>query len=133
MPILTPIEPGWEVLWFKPDPVDTLPALCVRGDPAKFVDLNTPIHGYDLWHLRIGLYVSAKEQKTARVTMAGLTGSKGLIVKTLEDVNDDFTGDDLWTLCKGNVRGVDGRGWNVIRESRNSYFYADQGVDFGAN
>lgn len=125
-PVLQQFEPVWAVEWFKPDPIITLPLLCVTADP-KFVDYTMVP---PMWSLRLSFYLSAADQETSRRSMSTMFDHNGPIVAALESTD---TRDTLWTLAPYGVVATAGKGWTLTKEKRNTYLYAEMGVQISAN
>ena len=127
LPVIEPMEAGWTVQWFKPDPPIDLPLLCVTADKPNFVDhTQTPSQ----WRLRLTFYLSAKDQETSRRDMAGMFDKFGPVITALHSEDID---DTLWRLAPRNVVATTGKGWDLAPEKRNTYLEADLGVAIGAD
>jgi len=127
LPVLEPLQPGWHVEWFKPDPIVELPLLCVEAEKSSFVDhLQTP----SLWSFRLTFYLTVKNQEQSRRDMAGMFDKFGPVISALHSEDID---DTLWRLAPRNVVATTGKGWDLTREKRNTYLEADLGVRIGAD
>ena len=127
MPVLETFVDDWKVEWSKPDPVVYTPLLCVTADKTKFVDyLQVP----PLWSLRLSFYLSAIHQTQSRRMLASVFDQNGPLIAALQSEDID---DRLWSLAPYTVVATMGRGWDLVKEKRNTYLCADMGVQLGAN
>jgi len=127
LPVITPMYAGWDVRWFKPDPIIALPLLCIQPDRATFADyLQVP----PAWFMRITFYLSSVDQEQSRRAMATITDQNGPVIQALQSETID---DSLWDLCPFNVVATTGKGWGLVREKRITYLEANIGVQLGAN
>lgn len=127
LPVLEPIETGWNVEWFKPEPIIELPLLCVTTRPSGFADLTAiPT----LWMFDLEFYLSAIDLEKSWRDMASLVGRNGLIVAALEDPDAE---DALFDLAGLTISATMARGGQLVKEKRNTYLEFSVAVQLSAD